>query len=128
LLNALMLVVSVGVGAQFFLGYWRALLAGMAAQPLSDKFFVAAGFQHAAMRAEDFSKLLSLHRLMPDVKAVPNTVWCLRVHYSVMKMLGGLPAVGGWAQKEMDVCTRCLAVIVDQRLLMNLACAAEARS
>jgi hypothetical protein len=123
-----MLIVSVAVGAQFFLGYWRALLAGMAAQPLSDKFFVAAGFQHAAMRAEDFSKLLSLHRLMPDVKAVPNTVWRLRIHYSAMKMLGGLPGIGAWAQKEMAVLTNCLAVMVDQRLLVNLACAADARS
>jgi hypothetical protein len=123
-----MLMMSVAAGAQFFVGYWRALLDGMAAQPLSEKFFVAAGFQNAAMRAEDFSKLLSLHRLMPDVKAAPNSLWRLRVHYSAMKMLGGLPAVGAWAQKEMGVCTRCLAVMVDQRLLMNLACAAEARS
>ena len=128
MLSTLMLFASIAAGAQFFVGYWRALLDGMAAQPLSEKFFVAAGFQNAAMRAEDFSKLLSLHRLMPDVKAVPNTVWRLRVHYSAMKMLGGLPAVGGWARKEMDVCTRCLAVMVDQRLLLNLACAAEARS
>jgi hypothetical protein len=127
-LSVIMLMMSVAVGAQFFLGYWRALLAGMAAQPLSEKFFLAAGFQHASMRAEDFGKLLSLHRLMPDVKAVPNTVWRLRVHYSAMKMLGGLPAVGSWAQKEMAVCTSCLAVLVDQRLLLNLACAAEARS
>ncbi|HEY4837552.1 MAG TPA: hypothetical protein VIH72_03030 [Candidatus Acidoferrales bacterium] len=128
MLSTLMLFASIAAGAQFFVGYWRALLDGMAAQPLSEKFFVAAGFQNAAMRAEDFSKLLSLHRLMPDVKAVPNTVWRLRVHYSAMKMLGGLPAVGGWARKEMDVCTCCLAVMVDQRLLLNLACAAEARS
>jgi hypothetical protein len=128
LLSVIILMVSLAVGAQFFIGYWRALLDGMAAQPLSDKFFVAAGFQNAAMRAEDFSKLLSLHRLMPDVKTVPNTVWRLRVHYAAMKMIGGLPAVGGWAQKEMAVCTRCLAVLVDQRLLLNLACAAEARS
>jgi hypothetical protein len=123
-----MLAVSVGIGAQFFLGYWRALLAGMAAQPLSDKFFVAAGFQHAAIQAEDFGRLLSLHRLMPDVKSLPNSVWRLRVHYAVVRMFRGLPTVGGWAQKEMSICANCLAVLVDQRLLLNLACAAEIRS
>jgi hypothetical protein len=127
-LSVLMLILSVAVGAQFFIGYWRALLAGMATQPLSDKFFLAAGFQHSAMRAEDFGKLLSLHRLMPDVKVMPNTVWRLRVHYSAVKMFRALPVVGAWAQKEMAVCTNCLAVMVDQRLLVNLACAAEARS
>jgi hypothetical protein len=123
-----MLIVSFAGGAQFFLGYWRALLASMAAQPLSDKLFVAAGFQRAALRAEDFGRLLSLHRLMPDVKPLPNTVWRLRVHYSAVKMIRRLPAVGGWAQKEMATCANCLAVVVDQRLLLNLACAAEARS
>jgi hypothetical protein len=123
-----MLVLSVAGGAQFFLGYWRALLAGMAAQPLSDKFFVAAGLQRAAMRAEDFGRLLSLHRLMPDVKALPNTVWRLRAYYSVVKMIRRLPAIGTWAQKETAICANCLAVLVDQRLLLNLACAAETRS
>lgn len=128
MLNVFILMVSIAGGAQFFLGYWRALLDSMAAQPLSDKFFVAAGFQRAGMRAEDFGRLLSLHRLMPDVKSVPNTVWRLRVHYSVARMFRALPAVGGWAQKEMATCSNCLAVIVDQRLLLNLACAAEVRS
>ncbi len=128
MLSLIMLIVSVAVGAQFFLGYWRALLASMAAQPLSDKFFVAAGFQNAAIRAQDFSRLLSLHRLMPDVKPLPNTVWRLRVHYAAVKMLQGLPSVGTWAQKEMAICANCLAVMVDQRLLLNLAYAAETRS
>jgi len=128
LLSIIMLVVSIAGGAQFFLGYWRALLASTAAQPLSDKFFVAAGFQRASMRAEDFNRLLSLHSLMPDVKALPNTVWRLRVHYSAMQMFRGLPAIGAWAQKEMAICANCLAVMVDQRLLLNLACAAEVRS
>jgi len=123
-----MLVVSIAGGAQFFLGYWRALLAGMAAQPLSDKFFVASGFQRVGMQAEDFGRLLSLHRLMPDVKSMPNTVWRLRVHYSAMRMFRALPAVGGWAQKEMALCANCLAVVVDQRLLVNLACSAEVGS
>jgi len=127
LASIIMLIVAVGTGAQFFLGYWRALLDSMAAQPLSDKFFVAAGFQRAAMRAEDFGRLLSLHQLMPDMKTLPNTVWRLRVHYSAANMIGKLPVVGGWAQKEMATCAGCLAVLVDQRLMLNLACAAEAR-
>ena len=119
---------SIVAGAQFFLGYWRAMIASMAAQPLSEKFFVAAGFKHAAMRAEDFGRLLSLHRLMPDVKSLPNSVSRLNVYYSAMKMLSELPGIGGWAQNEMSTATQCLAVIVDQRLIMNLACAADSRS
>jgi len=113
---------------QFFLGYWRAMILSMAAQPLSEKFFVAAGFKNAAMRAEDFGRLMSLHRLMPDVKTLPNSARRLNVYYSAMKMLSNVPGVGGWAQNEMATATQCLAVIVDQRLLLNLACAADSRS
>jgi hypothetical protein len=128
LISKFILVASIIAGAQFFIGYWRAMIASMAAQPLSDKFFVAAGFKHAAMRAEDFSRLMSLHRLMPDVKTLPNSVSRLNVYYSTMKMLSALPGIGGWAQNEMSTATQCLAVAVDQRLLQNLACAADSRS
>jgi hypothetical protein len=127
-LSVIILMASLLAGMQFFLGYWRAMVASMAAQPLSEKFFVAAGFKSAAMRAEDFGRLLSLHRLMPDVKTLPNSTRRLTVYYSAVKMLSSLPGLGGWAQNEMATCTQCLAVIVDQRLLLNLACAADSRS
>ena len=56
LISKFILVASVIAGAQFFVGYWRAMIASMAAQPLSEKFFVAAGFKNAAVRAEDFAR------------------------------------------------------------------------
>jgi hypothetical protein len=127
-LSVIILTASIIGGAQFFIGYWRAMIASMAEQPLSEKFFVAAGLKNAAIRAEDFASLLSLNRLMPDVKTAPNSTGRLSAYYSAVKMLSGLPGIGGWAQNEMAVCTRCLAVVVDQRLLQNLACAAESRS
>jgi hypothetical protein len=128
LLSKLILMASIVGVAQFFISYYRSMVASMAAQPLSEKFFVAAGFKNVAMRAEDFGRLMSLHRLMPDVKTLPNSTRRLSVYYSAVKMLSGLPAIGTWAQNEMSTCTQCLAVIVDQRLLVNLACAAESRS
>jgi hypothetical protein len=126
--SVVILIAAVAGGAQFFLGYWRALVASLAAEPLSEKFFAAAGLDRATTRAKDFAPLLSLHRLMPDVKTLPNTVVRLRVYYSAVKMLRSLPAIGGWAQNEMTTCTNCLAALVDQRLLLNLACAAESCS
>ena len=128
MLSKLMLVASIIAGMQFFFGYWRAMILSMAAQPLSEKFFVAAGFKNAAMRAEDFGRLMSLHRLMPDVKTLPNSARRLNAYYSAMNILSNLPSVGGWAQNEMTTATQCLAVAVDQRLLLNLACAADSRS
>jgi hypothetical protein len=128
LLSKLILVASIIGGAQFFIGYFRSMVASMAAQPLSEKFFVAAGFKSAAMQADDFSRLMSLHRLMPDVKTLPNSARRLNVYYSALKMISGVPVVGKWAQDEMAMASQCLAVIVDKRLLLNLACAAESRS
>jgi hypothetical protein len=127
-LSKLILAASLVGGAQFFLGYWRAMVASMAAQPLSEKFFVATGFKNAAIRAEDFAALLSLHRLMPDVKPLPNSTVRLRAYYSAVKVLRSLPGIGEWARNEMYTCTRCLAVTVDQRLLLNLERAAQDRS
>ena len=128
MLSVIILTASIIGGAQFFLGYWRAMIASMAAQPLSEKFFVAAGLKNAAIRAEDFAGLLSLNRLMPNVKTLPNSTGRLSAYYSAMKMLSSVPAVGPWAKNEMSVCAQCLAVVVDQRLLHNLAYAAESRS
>lgn len=128
MVTKLILVASVIGGMQFFVGYWRAMIASMAAQPLSEKFFIAAGFKNAALRAEDFARLISLHRLMPDAKTLPNSTRRLSAYYSVVKMIKILPGLGNWAQGELATCTRCLAVIVDQRLLENLARAAESRS
>lgn len=128
LLSKLILAASLFGGVQFFVGYWRAMVASMAAQPLSEKFFVAAGLKNAAVRAEDFAALLSLHRLMPDVKPLPNSTTRLRAYYSAVKMLRSLPGIGEWARNEMYTTTRCLAVAVDQRLLLNLERAAQDRS
>ena len=128
MLSKLILTASIIGGAQFFIGYFRSMILSMAAQPLSEKFFVAAGFKSAAMRADDFSRLMSLHRLMPDVKTLPNSARRLNLYYSALKMISGIPGLGGWAQNEMATASQCLAVIVDQRLLLNLACAAESRS
>lgn len=128
MLSVIILVTSIAAGMQFFLGYWRAMVASMAAQPLSEKFFIASGFKSAAIQAQDFGRLISLHRLMPDVKTLPNSARRLTAYYSAVKILSNLPGFGGWAQDEMSTCTQCLAVIVDQRLLVNLACAADSRS
>ena len=119
---------AVAGGAKFLFGYWRSLLASSAAEPLSEKFFAAAALGRTVTQADDFAPLLSLHRLMPDVKSLPNNVFRLRAYYSAVKMLRSLPTIGGWAQNEMAICTNCMAVLVDKRLLLNLACAAETRS
>jgi hypothetical protein len=128
MISSLMLIASVVAMTQFGISYWRSLIAGMAAKPLSDRFVAASGLDHAAPAAEDFGALLSLHRLTPGLETRPSSLRGLQAYYSVVSAVRSLPALNRWAQAELNTCAKYLAVVVDQRLSQNLACAAEMRS
>lgn len=131
--SLLLLTLSVAAMAQFGLYYWRSLVAGIAAQPVSDRICEAAGLKHQVPAAEDFAALLSLHRLTPDLEGPAGNLTALQVYYSAMAAISNLakssvPAAARWASNEMSTCSRYVAVLVGQRLESNLACAAAIRS
>lgn len=128
MISVLMLIAALIGLAQFGVSYWRSMLASTAAQPLSERFCAAVGLEHGAPSASDFSAILSLHRLTPGLDNQPSRLRGLQVYYSLVDSLRKVPTFSQWAQSEMTTCTRYLAVIVDQRLSNNLACAAEMRS
>jgi hypothetical protein len=127
-ISYIILIASVGGLAQFGISYWRSILAGMAAKQLSAEFAIASGLDHETPLAEDFGALLSLNRLTPGLNQSAGKMVGLQAYFTAVKMLSGLPALKSWAQSELNICSRYLAVIVDQRLSHNLACAAEMRS
>jgi hypothetical protein len=125
----LLILIAALVGlAQFSVSYWRSMLASTAAKPLSERFCNAIKLEKGKPSAADFSDILSLHRLTPGLDNRPSRLRGLQAYYSTMGTLRRLPALNKWAQSEMTTCARYLAVIVDQRLSNNLACAAEMRS
>ena len=126
--SVVILTISVIGAMQFGISYWRSLIAGMAAQPLSDRFAAFSGLDKASVDAKDFTALLSLHRLTPDLKRQPSSLTGLRAYYTAASALTKLPALNRWAQDEMRNCARYVAVLVDQRLSHNLNTAAEMRS
>jgi hypothetical protein len=128
MISVLMLIAALIGLAQFGVSYWRSMLASTAAQPLSERFCTASGLEHGKPGASDFSAILSLHRLTPGLDNQPSRLRGLQVYYFLVDTLRKLPALNQWAQSEMATCTRYLAVIVDQRLSNNLACASEMRS
>jgi hypothetical protein len=128
MISVLMLIASGVALTQFGVSYWRSLLAGMAAQQLSEQFVAASGLEHDTPVAEDFGSLLSLNRLTPGLESSPKSLAGLQAYFNVVKALSGLPALKSWAQAELNTCAKCVAVIVDQRLSQNLAAAAEMRS
>ena len=123
---------SVAALGQFLLYYWRSMVAGVAAQPLSDRVRNLAGLAER-VSPTDFQALVNLHQLTPDLKYDRGGLRVLRIHYAVAQALGRfggarLQCLAAWADREMTTCSRFVAVLIDQRLERNLACASQIRS
>jgi hypothetical protein len=128
MIAAVLLTVSTVALVQFALYYWRAVISGVAAQPISDRIRTAAGIVAPQIGAQDFRGILSLHDLSPDLRGPNGSFWCVRAYFSVVEKLGKLiPATKSWSNAEMLTCSRYVAVLVDQHLERNMACAAQVR-
>jgi hypothetical protein len=129
MIAAMLLIFSMVALGQFAVYYWRAMLAGMAAQPLSDQVQRAVGIDKSSLGFNDFEALVNLHELTPGLKGGHANLLAVRLYYRATKALGGLmPQLADWTQREMSTCTQYVAVVIDQRLQRNLSCAAEIRS
>lgn len=128
MLNVVILIVAVVALAQFGAYYWRSLIASRAARPLSEHFRIATGYDCATPGAQDFNALLGFYRLTPDLKDRANNLCGIQAYYRFVAAFHNLPALHRWAQAEMAICARYVAVLVDQRIERNLAYAAEIRT
>lgn len=128
MIGAIILTVSVVAFGQFALYYWRATISGVAAQAISERIRVAAGITHAGIDAQDFRSILILKDLSPDLRGPNGNFTAVRSYYAVVEKLGRIvPAMASWANAEMATCSRYVAVMMDQHLERNLACAAQVR-
>jgi hypothetical protein len=128
MIAVLICVVSVVAFAQFGLYYWRATISGVAAQAISDRIRVAAGITHAAIGAQDFRNIIILNDLSPDLRGPNGKFRAIRSYYAVVEAIGKImPMMANWADSEMATCSRYVAVLMDQHLERNMACAAQVR-
>jgi len=128
MIAVIILIVSMVAFAQFWVYYWRATMSGVASQAISERIRVAAGITHESISAEDFRSLLILKDLSPDLGGPSGSLMTIRSYYAVLEKLGKIaPAMAGWADSEMAICSRYVAVLMDQHLERNMACAAQAR-
>ena len=130
---AMLFAISIVALSQFAAYYWRAMLAGAAAQPVSDRILLAAGVQNGQLTGEDFRALLGLHDLTPELSSGNNGLGLVRLYYALVDRLGSafatsMPSVAAWSQRELAVCARYAAVQIDRRLQANLELAASLRS
>lgn len=130
---AMLLAISIVALSQFALHYWRAVLAGVAAQPVSDRVLAAANLDAQRMKGVDFEALAGLHELTPELRPSGDGLTMVRAYYRVIEKLNTLsgvrlPAVAAWCERERVICARYAAVQIDRRLQTNLALAAALRS
>ena len=130
---AMLFAISTVAIAQFGMYYWRAVLASVASQPISESVLAAVSAENRPLRAEDFAQFAGLHELTPDLSPRGRGLGLVRFYYGLIKALDMLvgarvPAIAQWTEREGAICARYAAVQVDQRLQGNLQLAAVLRS
>jgi hypothetical protein len=130
---AVLFAISIVALSQFAIYYWRAVLAAVAGQPVSEHVLAAARVENGQVTGLDFGTLAGLHDLTPDLHPGRNGLGLVRLYYRIVDAVGAaagrrMPAVAAWSEHELAICARYAAVQVDRRLQANLELAASLRS
>jgi len=131
--SAMLLAISIVALSQFALYYWRAVLAGVAAQPVSDRVLVAAQVENGRLTSQHFQTLAGLHALTPELYPNRSGLGFVRLYYRAIEGLDvfigkKIPNFAVWSERERVICARYAAVLVDRRLQANLDLVASLRS
>src|SRR2546423_6579451 len=120
------LVFSVFALIRFGVSQWRAIWITAAEQPLSPSFQLTAGLEQATIGPQDFGTLIDLcDQLSPELKSKSPWLKEVSTYYGAIARLqqickSKLPGIAAWAEGEMKVCSRYVAVVLDQSLAMNM--------
>ena len=126
MVSLFILVFAASALVKFGISQWRAIWIMTANQPLSDSLQLTAGIDGEHVGAGDFSTLMNLcNELSPDLKKKSPWLREVSVYYRAVGKLehafrAKLPAISAWAQGEMQICSRYVAVVLDQSLSMNM--------
>jgi len=131
---AIILAFSVMALMQFAISQWRMIWLTTANQPLSESLRAATGIEAETIGPNDFGRLLGIcDEMSPRLKK--GTPWLREVkgYYTIVakveKSFRSIqPALSAWAAGEMKVCSRYVAVLLDQNLSLDLDQRAAVRS
>ena len=126
--SAMLFAISIAALSQFAIYYWRAVLAGVAALPVSDRVLAAAHVEDGRLLPQHFETFAGLHDVTPDLQLKSSGLGLVRVYYRLVEGLGTLPTLTAWSERERVVCARYAAVQVGRRLQANLDLVASLRS
>jgi hypothetical protein len=118
---------------QFGMYYWRAVLASVASQPVSESVLAAISAENRPLEAADFVQFAGLHAMTPDLTPRGRGIAMVRFYYGLTRALNMMvgvrvPAVAQWIEQEGTICARYAAVQIDHRLQANMELAAALRS
>jgi hypothetical protein len=131
--SALLFAISLVALAQFTGYYWRSVVAGVAAQPISPEVLSAVRLERETLSGRDFQVVAKLHELTPDLQKNGSGLGLVRAYYHAIHAMGEfasgrIKGLASWAEREQVLCVRYAAVQVDRRLQSNLALAAAIRA
>src|SRR3989442_14856758 len=112
-------LISIGGLLLFSLYYWRAVLAGVDSQPVSDRVLVAAQVENGQLTPEHFRTLAGLHDLTPDLYPNRGGLGPVRLCYRLIEGLACLfankiPPIAVWSGPKGSICAPHAAVQADR--------------
>jgi len=130
---AMLFAISAVAITQFGMYYWRAVLASVASQPVSESVLAAISAENRPLEAADFVQFAGLHALTPDLTPRGRGLAMVRFYYGLTRALNMMvgvrvPAVAQCIEQEGTICARYAAVQIDHRLQANMELAAALRS
>jgi hypothetical protein len=130
---AMLFAISAVAITQFGMYYWRAVLASVASQPVSESVLAAISAENRPLQAADFVQFAGLHAMTPDLTPRGRGLAMVRFYYGLTRALNMMvgvrvPAVAQWIEQEGTICARYAAVQIDHRLQANMELAAALRS
>ena len=130
---AMLFAISMVALSQFAVYYWRAVLAGVAALPVSDRVLAAVHVENGRLLPQHFETIAGLHDLTPNLQPTRGGLGLVRVYYRFVQGLGmlfgkQLPVLAAWSERERVICARYAAVQVGRRLQANIELVASLRS
>ena len=130
---AMLFTISIVALSQFALYYWRAVLTGVAALPVSDRVLAAAQIEDGRLLPQHFRTFAGLHDLTPELEPNRGGLGLVGVYYRLAHFVGAflgkhMPVLAAWSKRECAICTRYAAVQVGRRVQASLELAASLRS
>lgn len=125
MLSIAILIFSVAALVRFGIGQWRAIWISTANQPVSGSLLASTGIETARLAGTDFHSLVALYNeLCADVESTAPWLPEIKRYYRVVSRMQSMsetifPGFSSWTAREMTICSRYVAVAIDQYLCVD---------